>query len=347
MKRVKDYYRGCMLGGAVGDALGWPVEFMSLNAIKQKYGEDGITDLVIGENGKAEITDDTQMSIFTADGLLRADTRFCSKGLCSASNIVYNSYKRWLYTIGEVDRETVKNLLDGWLMEVKELYAVRSPGRTCLSALKSGKKGTIEKPINNSKGCGGVMRAAPVGLFCTKETAFRLGCDIAALTHGHPSGYLSAGVLAHIITLLVDGLEIEEAVRNALEVMSDYKGHVECSSKIREALELVKSDINPGEAIKKLGEGWVGDEAIAISVYCALKSKYDFRSAIRMAVNHDGDSDSTGAITGNILGAYLGISGIPDRWVENVELSDVLIQLADDLITGFQETEEWRVRYPG
>jgi ADP-ribosylglycohydrolase len=64
-------------------------------------------------------------------------------------------------------------------------------------------------------------------------------------------------------------------------------------------------------------------------------------------VNHDGDSDSTGAITGNILGAYLGISGISDRWVENVELSDVLIQLADDLITGFQETEEWRVRYPG
>jgi len=347
LKRTKDYYRGCMIGGAVGDALGCPVEFMSFNEIKQKYGDDGITDLVIGANGKAKITDDTQMSIFTADGLLRADTRFCSKGLCSASNIVYNSYLRWLYTIGEVEKEKVQGLLDGWLMEVKELYAVRSPGITCLSALKSGKKGTIEKPINNSKGCGGVMRAAPVGLFCTKESAFRLGCDIAALTHGHPSGYLAAGVLAHIITLIVDGLEIEEAVLDALEVMSDYNGHEECSLKIQEALELVKSDISPQEAVKKLGEGWVGDEAIAISLYCALKSKDDFKNALKMAVNHDGDSDSTGAITGNILGAYLGIGGIPNRWVENVELSDVLIRLADDLLTGFQETEEWRARYPG
>lgn len=71
-------YIGCLIGGAIGDALGWPVEFDSLSDIKQKYGQDGITDLEI-VNNKAEITDDTQMTIFTADGLLKAAIKGINK----------------------------------------------------------------------------------------------------------------------------------------------------------------------------------------------------------------------------------------------------------------------------
>lgn len=63
--------------------------------------------------------------------------------------------------------------------------------------------------------------------------------------------------------------------------------------------------------IAQLGVGWVGEEALAISVYCALKYQDDFKEAVIAAVNRNGDSDSTGAITGNILGAYLGLSRIP------------------------------------
>lgn len=84
------------------------------------------------------------------------------------------------------------------------------------------------------------------------------------------------------------------------------------------------------------------EEAIAIAIYCALKEKTDFRKALILSVNHDGDSDSTGAITGNILGAYLGLDAIPAEWVQRVEFADVIFQLADDLLSGYQNTQKWR-----
>jgi len=110
---------------------------------------------------------------------------------------------------------------------------------------------------------------------------------------------------------------------------------------------LADSGMTDCEAIKKLGEGWVGEEALAIAVYCALKYRDDFRKAIIASVNHSGDSDSTGSITGNILGAYLGMNSIPKKWIEKLELREVIIQIADDLLVGYQENDQWNQRYPG
>lgn len=81
-----------------------------------------------------------------------------------------------------------------------------------------------------------------------------------------------------------------------------------------------------------LGQGWVGEETLAIAVYCSLKYTNDFTKALRLAVNHSGDSDSTGAVCGNILGAYLGVQSIPEQWINQVELSDLIIKLADKLL---------------
>jgi ADP-ribosylglycohydrolase len=97
----------------------------------------------------------------------------------------------------------------------------------------------------------------------------------------------------------------------------------------------------------KIGEGWVGEEALAIAVYCALKYQDDLRGALIAAVNHDGDSDSTGAITGNILGAYLGANAIPQAWLKKLELREVITELADDLLVQFREGEDWWQKYPG
>lgn len=210
----------------------------------------------------------------------------------------------------------------------------------------SGKQGSMEKPINNSKGCGGVMRMAPVGLFLPKRDAFKLACECAALTHGHPSGYLSAGAFAYIIACIIEGSELETAVNHALEELEKHENHEECEAAIQKAIESANESIGPAEAIKTLGEGWVGEEALAISIYCALKHKDDFKAAVCLAVNHDGDSDSTGAITGNILGAYWGVAKIPKEWIEKVELANVLVQVADDLLNGYQDTDKWRERYP-
>ena len=94
---------------------------------------------------------------------------------------------------------------------------------------------------------------------------------------------------------------------------------------------LAHVDIDDKEAIRQLGEGWVAEETLAIAVYCALKYSDDFEQAVIAAVNHSGDSDSTGAVAGNILGASLGVSGIPDKFKDNLELKDVIIKMAGDL----------------
>lgn len=334
------------MGGAIGDALGWPVEFMKFCDVIREFGDQGITDLICNKSGKAEITDDTQMTIFTAEGLLRAGTRGNLKGICHVPSVVYYAYRRWLYTQG-YPKDSVTWIYNSWLLGIKELYERRAPGNSCLSALGSGKMGTIDQPINNSKGCGGVMRVAPVGLLYPKNTAFEIACECAALTHGHPSGYLSAGVFAYIIACLIEGMELDQAVPEAVTELQKHAGHEECSAVVIKAMELAEGDKEPEIAIKILGEGWVGEEAIAIAVYCALKYKNDFRKALCVAVNHDGDSDSTGAITGNILGAYLGTGGISDEWLAKVELFEVLIQLADDLLGFFSTSVTWQERYPG
>lgn len=347
MKRKQEFFRGCLVGGAVGDALGWPVEFMSVGEITRRYGDNGIQDLVLSSTGKAEITDDTQMTLFTAEGILRAETRGRTRGICDHPSVVFHAYQRWLLTQSSRRVAEYDWVYDGWLLKLPELHVRKAPGNSCLSALSSGKQGTIMQPINNSKGCGGVMRVAPAGMFYRKEDAFNTAAEFAALTHGHPSGYLAAGALAYMIASIVDGEDLGNALKNAMAELEAHTGHEECTHSLKRALQLVDSGLSDVEAINQLGEGWVGEEALAISVYCALKYQGDFRKAVIAAVNHRGDSDSTGAITGNILGAYLGVSAIPADWVAKLELEKAVTQMADDLLTRYQEGQDWWERYPG
>ncbi len=346
-KRNQAHFRGCLLGGAIGDALGGPVEFMSLDRITDKYGKEGLTDLILNEDGKAEITDDTQMTLFTAEGILRAVTRKQDRGICRVPAVVYRAYQRWLHTQGYPRNSEWEHTYDGWLIKVKELHQRRAPGNTCISVLREGKQGSIENPVNHSKGCGGVMRVAPVGLVVFPGQAFRRGMEMAALTHGHPSGYLSAGALAYMIALIIEGQEIETALAEALAELEKHKGHRECFSILQKAAELSRSSLTPPEAIARLGEGWVGEEALAIAAYCSLKFRNNYREALIAAVNHNGDSDSTGAITGNILGAYLGVEAIPQEWLERIELAEVITKVADDLCLVYREGRQWWDQYPG
>ena len=250
---------------------------------------------------------------------------------------------------------------DGWLFSIPELHSWQAPGNSCLSALQSGRMGTIETPINNSKGCGGVMRAAPVGLYgavapkylCSAgqemSAVFDLGCKIAAITHGHPSGYLPAGTLAAIIFAIISGHTLVEAIEKTIFMLKKAKGHEETLEAITLAIKMGNSKtIKPGPAaIEKIGRGWVGEEALAISLYCALSSEGDFARGVCLAVNHSGDSDSTGAITGNILGALHGMKAIPERWLDDLELKDVIEEVAGDLLMLFKDTDDWGKKYPG
>jgi len=339
-----EHYEGCLLGGAVGDALGAPVEFMSLNEIIRKFGPSGITDYSPAFGKIGAITDDTQMTLFTAEGVLRSVTRGHHKGICYPPSVVYYSYLRWLRTQeGPID-DCKK---DSWLMSIPELYSRRAPGHSCLSGLHSPERGSVSEPVNNSKGCGGVMRIAPVGLAPNLFDTFEIGCEIAAITHGHPTGYLAAGCLAQIIRHIIDGFELIDAVEATKEILSTKKDSEECLKAIETALDAWRNKPASFETVETLGGGWIAEEALAIGIYCALVAGYDFEKGVSLAVNHGGDSDSTGSITGNILGALLGVSAIPKRYLDRLELRDTIKDIADDLYTGFKDTDEWWDRYPG
>ena len=160
---LRDAIRGCLLGGAAGDALGAPVEFMSEKEIRRQYGKNGVTTYVEFPDGTGSITDDTLMTLFTAEGILRAHVCKKEKGACDSVAVMRNAYRRWLKTQGgRVPADTPEEVPDsGWLIREKQLFAWRAPGNTCISALEI--PAELEKAPNNSKGCGTVMRMARRG----------------------------------------------------------------------------------------------------------------------------------------------------------------------------------------
>ena len=355
MNSIQDRIRGCMAGGAIGDALGYPVEFMGLKQIFKRYGEPGITAYEPDrETGKAVISDDTQMAMFTADGILVSETLADRDGSAPLPRReVAKAYQDWLVTqdlsFEDYQRRPKEDFRGGasWLLDVPELFAWRAPGNTCLYALRCLKNGGdriddyILQKQTDSKGCGGVMRVAPMGLTDRMDIeALDLeGAQLAAITHGHSLGYIPAAVLTHIVHRLVfpgdRPLSLKEAVLEAKEtserLFAGDKYLPAHSALIDLAVELSGNQENDLANIHRLGEGWVADEALAIAVYCALRYQDDFSAGVTAAVNHPGDSDSTGAIAGNILGALHGYEAIGSGWKEGLELLDEILELSDDL----------------
>ena len=243
-----------------------------------------------------------------------------------------------------------------WLLRNPDMYHLRAPGNTCLSALIGNEDSVvpdyIASPRNESKGCGGVMRVAPLALYYKPESAAdqaRLdldGAEIAAITHGHPLGYLPAAILTHIISIGVYGggkLLLREAVDEAWTAVRNMftdtvpardLNTMECL--ITKAKELAVTEGSDEEHIRAIGDGWSGDEALAIAIYCSLRYPDNFSKAVIAAVNHSGDSDSTGAVTGNILGSWLGYEDIEEKWKTNLEMRGLLLEMADDLCYGCQ-----------
>jgi ADP-ribosylglycohydrolase len=337
MEGYRSRVRGCLLGGAVGDALGWPVEFLSLAEMDGLVGP--------GSASIGEITDDTQMTLFTAEGLIRASVRW-DRGVCHPPSVVHRAYLRWL------DTQTLPApppAPDGWLAAQAWLYARRAPGNACLSGLSAGGMGTPSAPANpSSKGCGAVMRSAPFGLVprTSAREAFDLAVECAVQTHGHPSGYLAAGAFAAIVRGLLDGVTLDRAVVGALDLLP---GDDEVTAALRAALAAVP--LGGPSDVEHLGAGWVAEEALAIGVACALTHPGDLRAALLLAVTHSGDSDSTGSICGNLVGALGGEEAVPPDWAASVEGRDTILALADDFAAEFT-TAGWRAgrwgdRYPG
>ena len=375
----KDIVRGSLIGGAAGDALGYTVEFERYQSIIGKYGPQGIREYDL-RNGVAEISADTQMTLFTGNGMLMGLTRGYMRGIGGHPQFyVEYAYQDWYYTqtetfenhIGENDEDHFLRFT--WLGGIPELYARRAPGNTCMQAIRE----MIAKktPQNNSKGCGGVMRVAPWGLFCacheipyTIEKIDVAGGEIARVTHKHPLGWMPAMILTHILYRIAkdQNLESSDIATKRKRFTSIIEESLVCLPKIKflnevseltwkrtdtlgeafprevdklcdlvkHALVLAGNDQPDIENIRQLGEGWVGEEALAIAIYSVARHIDSFAETIIAAVNHDGDSDSTGSIAGNIIGAMVGYERIPSKFKEHLELHDVILAIADDLHQG-------------
>ena len=332
--------RGCLLAGGLGDALGLPIEF---------YGEDQIPPgpperLAYLGRPPAKISDDTQMTLFVAEGLIEARRG----GMVHPTRVVARALDRWYVTQfqhglpGGRRPWTPDPARDGGLLGERRLHAARAPGGTNMGSLhdrhESGPSWAALRAYNDSKGCGAVMRAAPCGLVAaTREDAFVLACDQGIVTHAHPGGYLPAGALAAMVWDLVRGVPIAAAVDAALALVAAEPDHHEVIDLLTRAREQAAAG-PPTAAIisSELGEGWVGDEALAIALLCALTIEGEGPDAVSAALwraaAHAGDSDSTGAICGNLLGAMLGERALPRAWLDELELRDVIETMANAVL---------------
>ncbi|MFJ9905912.1 ADP-ribosylglycohydrolase family protein [Streptomyces sp. NPDC101152] len=345
--------RGCLLGGAIGDALGAPVEPASIDRIRADHGPHGVTDFVPGPHGTVGlIGDDTQLTLFTAEALVEAHAsgrmgerhgHRLSGDVCDHwPETMLEAYERWLHTQSQPGPATAPPATgpaDGLVTE-PWLYARRAPGNACLSGvaqrhapgrwlLLKGEPGMVNP---DSKGGGAVARSAPFGLIAQYDhVAFQMAARAAQITHGHPTAYYAAGTLAAIIANLVAGDSMEGAVLRAMRLLSRYPGHEETTEALERAVtEAGDVSVAPPERVEKLGAGRVAEEALAIAVFCAL---YPGRveTTLLMAVNHSGGSDSTGAICGSLLGAQAGDHALPHEWVRRVEGRATIAALGDDL----------------
>ena len=340
----QNFYRGCLLGMAVGDAMGYTVDDRSLEQIRQDYGPEGLLgyDLV---NGYADVSSYTQLAAFAGNGLLLGLTRGQMQGIMAPYvRYIALAEREWSQTqrySGNPERSVC------WVSRDRELRGRRCMDTRMLDTLSRGRPGSMEEPVNRFVTPGAVTVAIPVGMFFNplrtdREEIDRLGAEAVALTHGAPQAFLSGGVLAHIISRLIwDGpRSLKELVKESIEALQDGFGREyhrqanEVRDGLNMALRLAAShNVSCSDAMEHLKCTTV-PEILAGAVYAALCYENNFDEAMITAVNHSGCSAAVGAVTGAILGAKLGEEAIPDFYLEPLETVELLRELADDMLQG-------------
>lgn len=343
--------RGLLAGGAVGDALGYTVEFSSLDEIRGRFGEAGLSHRLqvaeVRDGGVLPVSDDTQMTLFVLDGLLEWIEWANEGSMADPAACVWLSCLRWYRTQRCAVPDGAPEPPPRWLDERPELRVRRAPGSACLSGLARPDMGLPEKPHNpESKGCGTVMRSAPYGMVpgLEDELVVSLARQGAVLTHGHPAAWTAAAAFALMVSRLMSGHGLDAAVEAALDWLQGVPDDGGTADALRTAVAMAQDAAGPAGLPTvlpaELGQGWVAEEALALAVYAVLATAADpaagadpcihFRSALRLAINHDGDSDSTGSLAGQLLGAHYGTEVIPGGGVPDwIGERDVLAEAAE------------------
>ncbi|WP_415950076.1 ADP-ribosylglycohydrolase family protein [Streptomyces sp. KLOTTS4A1] len=348
--------RGTLLGGALGDALGAPVAGMALGEVRQVYGAEGLVDLVPAYGRRGAVTAGTQLTLFTVDGLIRAQVRR-DTGAWHPPSDVHRAYLRWAATQREWGPDE-RRKDDGWLARKEWLYARRDPDRALLTGFGDERLGTIEQPKNpGERGPAAAARSAPFGLLVGWEPqlVMQLAVECAVQSHGHPGAYLSAGAFAVLVHALACGEAPDAAVQRALGLLAGRPGHEPVSEALQQAAGAVRQGPAGDVRVDALAGARTAEAALGAAVYCALACE-DIRHGLRLAVNHGGDSAAVGALTGALLGAMHGETALPPAWVAELEGRATLLELADDFAMEMTQgaalhgpgvsAPGWLARYP-
>ncbi|MFE0644319.1 ADP-ribosylglycohydrolase family protein [Streptomyces sp. NPDC058877] len=349
--------RGCLLGGALGDALGAGATAHTLTELREAHGPDGLTEPVPAFGRRGAVTAATQMALFTVDGLIRAQVRR-DTGVWHPPTDVHRAHRRWAATQHDWGPDE-RRKDNGWLAREEWLYARRNPPRACLTGLADDQLGTLDKPKNpDAHDSGALARSAPFGLLVGWEPQLvcQLAVECAAHTHGAPAVGLAAGALAVTVHGLARGGSIEAAVARAREQIASRPGHEPVTEALDRALGAVREGVPDADRVTALGAGEDRAEGqLTAAVYCALVGE-DVRHGLRLAVNHDGPSEVTGALTGALLGALHGETALPPAWLAELEGRATVLELADDfsmemtqgtaLHTPAESSPGWLARYP-
>ncbi len=369
--------RGTLLGAALGDALGAPLAGLSLDAVRETHGPDGLTGPAVAHGRRGRITAATQLTLFTVDGLIRAHVRR-DTGAWHPPTDVHRAYRRWAATQHDwgPDERRADN---GWLAQQEWLYARRDPDRACLTGLGDDVLATLDQPKNPAaRGAAAAARSAPFGLLVGWEPALvlQLSVECAAQSHGHPTAHLSAGALAVIVHGLIRGDSLDAAVQRTLGLLGARPGHQPVTDALQRAMSAVTQGPPGPDAVEALSLGKAApattatptapdapdapttpdaSHALAVAVYCALVAE-DVAHGLRLAVNHGGDSAAAGTLCGALLGALHGETALPPAWLAELEGRATLLELCDDFALEMTQgptlhspsasSPGWLARYP-
>ncbi|MBI4700171.1 MAG: ADP-ribosylglycohydrolase family protein, partial [Deltaproteobacteria bacterium] len=303
--------RGAVLGAAIGDAMGNPTEFLSLDQIRQRYGPAGVTGYVHwwpGEGGSrfAPYTDDTQLGEVVLRSLCESRDR--GEELDAAM-------------------ERVGAALVGWKNEPQGGH--RAPGASCLAGAAALERGSPWREAGGEKagGCGSVMRAYPFGLvFADDEPrATEWAAEHSRLTHRDPIALGACAAMAAGIVRALAQQSTEEIV--SAMVAAAERHSPDTARMIQLALDEARGGVGPEVTLDRL-RGWAAHEAISAAAYVFARHADDPRAAILEGANTPGDSDSIATLAGALTGARAGVQALPHAWIRDLERSGELTALA-------------------
>lgn len=350
-----DHCRGALMGMAVGDAMGYPVDGKSWEDICESYGPNGLLGYDL-QNDFADITSYTQIAAFMANGLLVAATRAKSELYHKYTALAMKEWSKAQQFRGAGERTHC------WVAQIPALRRRMCMDTRMLDALGRDILGTPESPTNTAASPGSITAAVAVGLFYDPQRMElpqigALASQAVALTHGNPEAFLSGAAVAYAVASILQDPEktLPEHLNRALKAVNQqfydrFPQAVEAiTEKIRYAVALTRDpELTPLAAMTLLG-CTTASECLAGAVYACMIHPANFDEAMIVSVNHSGKSAAVGALTGAILGAKLGYEALPEFYLESLEPVEALEELAKDLTTGRQTTrifdDSWDQKY--